>query len=225
MADGVDSGVGRVPTQSAIDQSLMGSSASDAMDIDRDPPAARTDAYSAPIRHAGVQAHIGVGQDDVLMAEQAGAGAQAAASSARPSTEVGGSAGGDGADGADGLAGGSSGAGGGGSSAYVSRDAQAKKEEEAGALQFRVIRNDGVRHNMIWLTQAKNIFAAQLPKMPREYIARLVFDRKHRTLIALKRDRVVGGICFRPFVPQKFAEIAFCAITSSEQVKVRGVRL
>ena len=69
-------------------------------------------------------------------------------------------------------------------------------------LQFRVIRNDGVRQHMIWLTQAKNIFATQLPKMPREYIARLVFDRKHRSLLAIKKDRVVGGICFRPFVPQ-----------------------
>ena len=78
---------------------------------------------------------------------------------------------------------------------------------------------------MIWLTQVKNIFATQLPKMPREYIARLVFDRKHRTLLAIKRDRVVGGICFRPFVPQRFAEIAFCAITSSEQVKGYGTRL
>ena len=38
--------------------------------------------------------------------------------------------------------------------------------------------------------------------MPREYIARLVFDRKHRSLLAIKKDRVVGGICFRPFVPQ-----------------------
>lgn len=108
---------------------------------------------------------------------------------------------------------------------YTARDELARKEEEAGALQFRVVRNDGVRQHMIWLTQVKNIFATQLPKMPREYIARLVFDRKHRSLLAIKRDRVVGGICFRPFVPQRFGEIAFCAITSSEQVKGYGTRL
>ena len=110
-------------------------------------------------------------------------------------------------------------------SAYVSRDEVARGEEVAGALFFRVIRNDGERLHMMWLTQAKNIFATQLPKMPREYIARLVFDRKHRTLVAVKRDRVVGGICFRPFVEQRFAEVAFCAITSSEQVKGYGTRL
>ena len=92
-------------------------------------------------------------------------------------------------------------------------------------IVFRVIRNDGTRMNNVWLTQVKNIFGTQLPKMPREYIARLVFDRKHRSLVALKRDRVIGGISFRPFLPQGFAEIAFCAITSSEQVKGYGTRL
>jgi len=49
-----------------------------------------------------------------------------------------------------------------------------------------------------------------------------VFDRRHRSLLALKNERVVGGICYRPFLPQRFAEIAFCAVTSSEQVKVRA---
>lgn len=104
---------------------------------------------------------------------------------------------------------------------YTSRDAAAKVEEDSGALQFRVVRNDGQRHNMIWLMQVKNLFGTQLPKMPREYIARLVLDRKHRSLLAIKNDRVVGGICFRPFVPQRFAEIAFLAVTSSEQIKAR----
>ena len=92
-------------------------------------------------------------------------------------------------------------------------------------MVFRVISNDGARQHLIWLVQAKNIFATQLPKMPREYIARLVFDRRHRTLLALKNERVVGGVCYRPFHAQQFAEIAFCAVTSSEQVKGYGTRL
>jgi hypothetical protein len=33
--------------------------------------------------------------------------------------------------------------------------------------------------------------------------------------------KVVGGITYRPFLSRKFAEIVFCAIASSEQVKVR----
>ncbi len=55
--------------------------------------------------------------------------------------------------------------------------------------------------------------------MPREYIVRLVMDRRHRTLLALRDGRVVGAICYRPFFEQRFAEIAFCAVTSSEQVR------
>lgn len=44
-------------------------------------------------------------------------------------------------------------------------------------------------------------------------------------MLVIKKDKVVGGICFRPFLPQRFAEIAFCAITASEQVKGYGTRL
>ena len=31
---------------------------------------------------------------------------------------------------------------------------------------------------------------------------------------------VIGGICYRPFDAQEFAEIVFCAVSSTEQVKV-----
>ena len=61
--------------------------------------------------------------------------------------------------------------------------------------------------------------------MPKEYITRLVFDRKHRSMVAVKDSKVVGGICYRPFFVQRFAEIVFCAITSSEQVRGYGTRL
>lgn len=36
---------------------------------------------------------------------------------------------------------------------------------------------------------------------------------------------VLGGITYRPFNHRKFAEIVFCAITSSEQVKGYGSHL
>lgn len=61
--------------------------------------------------------------------------------------------------------------------------------------------------------------------MPREYITRLVFDPKHRTLALVKEGRVIGGICFRMFPTQKFTEIVFCAVTSNEQVKGYGTHL
>jgi histone acetyltransferase len=77
---------------------------------------------------------------------------------------------------------------------------------------------------MIDLINLKNIFAVQLPKMPRDYIVRLVLNRKHRSLCLVRKsdDRVVGGICYRPFKTQGFCEVVFCAITESEQVKGYG---
>ena len=53
--------------------------------------------------------------------------------------------------------------------------------------------------------------------MPKEYIVRLTFDRRHFSLALVKGETVVGGICYRPCFEQRFAEIAFCAITASEQ--------
>ena len=62
--------------------------------------------------------------------------------------------------------------------------------------------------------------------MPREYIARLVLDRRHRSVaIVRRRSNVVGGITYRPFHQQRFGEIAFCAVTANEQVKGFGTRL
>lgn len=94
-------------------------------------------------------------------------------------------------------------------------------EERSGLIQFRVVTNDGKPESMIVLTGLKNIFQRQLPKMPREYITRLVMDRNHCSMAIVKRGlQVVGGITYRPFNRRRFAEIVFCAITSTEQVKV-----
>ncbi|KAF0683227.1 Aste57867_24659 [Aphanomyces stellatus] len=108
----------------------------------------------------------------------------------------------------------------------VSRDEMAKKEEDTGVLEFTVITNDGTPDRMVQLMTLKNIFSKQLPKMPKEYIVRLVFDRNHHSMVILKNKKtVVGGICYRPFLANHFGEIAFCAITASEQVKGYGTRL
>ncbi|GAA5960113.1 hypothetical protein JCM3765_002475 [Sporobolomyces pararoseus] len=99
-------------------------------------------------------------------------------------------------------------------------------EERAGVIKFVVVTNDASPASMIILTGLKNIFQKQLPKMPREYIARLVFDRAHYSMAIVKRGlEVVGGITYRPFEGQKFAEIVFCAITGTEQVKGYGSHL
>lgn len=71
----------------------------------------------------------------------------------------------------------------------------------------------------------KNIFSRQLPKMPREYIVRLVFDKRHFSLAILRNDKPIGGICYRPYYEQRFGEIAFCAINTDEQIKGYGTLL
>ncbi|CAM6120294.1 unnamed protein product [Calypogeia fissa] len=111
------------------------------------------------------------------------------------------------------------------SGAYCSREEILKKEEDSGRLRFVCHSNDGVDKHMIWLIGLKNIFSRQLPNMPKEYIVRLVMDRSHKSMMILKNNNVVGGITYRPYVNQKFGEIAFCAITADEQVKGFGTRL
>ncbi|KAG0317030.1 histone acetyltransferase [Dissophora globulifera] len=99
-------------------------------------------------------------------------------------------------------------------------------EERQGLIEFRVFTNDGSRESMILLTGMRNLFQKQLPNMPREYIARLVYDRNHHSMAIVKAPlTVLGGIAYRLFNRRKFAEIVFFAITSTEQVKGYGSHL
>ncbi|EMR10905.1 hypothetical protein PNEG_01051 [Pneumocystis murina B123] len=109
---------------------------------------------------------------------------------------------------------------------FLTKEKPVLIEEREGLIEFRVVNNDNSRDNLIILTGLKNIFQKQLPKMPREYIARLIYDRNHLSMVIVKKPlTVVGGITYRPFNHRKFAEIVFCAITSSEQVKGYGSHL
>lgn len=109
------------------------------------------------------------------------------------------------------------------------RDEAAKAEEQRGEIEFHIVGNSLTapvsKESMLWLLGLHNVFAHQLPGMPREYISQLVFDPKHKTLALVKEGRPIGGICFRTFASQGFIEIVFCAVTSSEQVKGYGTHL
>ncbi|KAG7565679.1 Acyl-CoA N-acyltransferase [Arabidopsis suecica] len=111
------------------------------------------------------------------------------------------------------------------SGAYIAREETLKREEQAGRLKFVCYSNDCIDEHMMCLVGLKNIFARQLPNMPKEYIVRLLMDRKHKSVMVLRGNLVVGGITYRPYRSQKFGEIAFCAITADEQVKGYGTRL
>jgi histone acetyltransferase len=102
----------------------------------------------------------------------------------------------------------------------------AVKEEKDGEIEFQVVNNDNSRVSNIILTGLKCIFQKQLPKMPKDYIARLVYDKTHLSIAIVKQPlEVVGGITYRPFKGRKFAEIVFCAISSDQQVKGYGAHL
>ncbi|KAF4982605.1 hypothetical protein FZEAL_1799 [Fusarium zealandicum] len=56
--------------------------------------------------------------------------------------------------------------------------------------------------------------------MPKDYIARLVYDRNHLSIAIVQMSlEVIGGITFRAFREHKFAEIVFCAVSSDQQGK------
>lgn len=113
---------------------------------------------------------------------------------------------------------------------YIKRWVRMSAEEKKGSVKFSVVQNNGKRENLLLLLGIKNVFVKQLPNMPRPYVSRLVFDKKHESLALLKKNPngeyvVMGGCCYRPFREQKFAEIAFLAISQSEQVRGYGTRL
>jgi histone acetyltransferase len=66
-------------------------------------------------------------------------------------------------------------------------------EERNGEIEFRVVNNDGERESTIILTGLKCIFQKQLPKMPKDYIARLVYDRTHLSIAIVKHPLEVVG--------------------------------
>lgn len=102
-------------------------------------------------------------------------------------------------------------------------------EERDHVIEFWVVNNDNAPASMKILTGLKKIFMTQLPKMPKEYIARLVYDRNHLSMAIVRREgsfmAVKGGITYRPFNHRTFAEIVFCAISSNEQIKGYGAHL
>lgn len=99
-------------------------------------------------------------------------------------------------------------------------------EERKGAIEFRVVNNDGEEESTIILSNLKCIYYKQLPNMPKPYIARLVYDRTHLSIAIVKNGlEVVGGITYRPFIRRRFAEIVFCAVDSDRQVKGYGTHM
>lgn len=74
-------------------------------------------------------------------------------------------------------------------------------EERNGEIEFRVVNNDNTRESLVILTGLKCIFQKQLPKMPKDYIARLVYDRTHLSMAIVKKPlEVVGYVAVMPLL-------------------------
>ncbi|KAF4754936.1 hypothetical protein FOZ63_026547, partial [Perkinsus olseni] len=119
------------------------------------------------------------------------------------------------------------------STGFAARNSAVAAEEDSGDITFECITNDVPVVNpseerierLKKLVACKNLFARQLPKMPKEYIAKLVFDRRHTTYTMWKGASLIGAVCFRCYFKYGLLEIAFLAVTSDEQVKGYGTRL
>jgi len=66
--------------------------------------------------------------------------------------------------------------------------------------------------------------------MPKEYIVWLIMDWIHESVVILRKQpngkqKLIGGVVYRAFYEQRFAEIAFLAITHTEQIKGYGTWL
>jgi hypothetical protein len=72
--------------------------------------------------------------------------------------------------------------------AYTQRELWLQQQEQKGELRFVYIKNDGDEQHNRWMVDLKNIYSRQLPNMPKEYIARLVLDRRHRSVAIVKRN-------------------------------------
>ncbi|CAL5996893.1 Histone_acetyltransferase GCN5 [Hexamita inflata] len=84
---------------------------------------------------------------------------------------------------------------------------------------------------LLKLLMAKDLFQAELPRMPKDYITRLVFNPHHETIMLFeypqppKVSPLVGGICFRKFPEVKLIEIAFCAVSGAKKYVGHGAYL
>ena len=81
---------------------------------------------------------------------------------------------------------------------------------------------------LLHLLMAKELFCTALPRMPRDYITRLVFNTSHETACLLQYPHepgtspLVAAICYRTFPDVRIAEIAFCAVSITRQYSGLG---
>lgn len=104
------------------------------------------------------------------------------------------------------------------------REKETRHNFATGVVHFKIVwpaANHGTEALHL-LCRAKELFQIQLPKMPREYILKQVFDRKHKTLCMFHGDEMIGAVCFRAFFERRFCEVVFLAVDFHSQIRGNG---
>ena len=96
--------------------------------------------------------------------------------------------------------------------------------EEAQTL--RIVSMSDPSTSLEYLLEIKQLFQRMLPKMPREYILRQVFDARHCTLsLNDSANRIIGGVCYKPAFDRNLVEIVFFAVDSNYHISGYGTFL
>lgn len=103
--------------------------------------------------------------------------------------------------------------------------------------RLKIVSTADPNSSLEFLLSVKQLFQKMLPKMPREYIIRQVFDPKHCCLVftgapadnsvqtSQSNNHIIGAICYRPAFERSIVEIIFFAINSEFHISGYGTFL
>lgn len=114
----------------------------------------------------------------------------------------------------------------------ISKDSSKLEEFKNNKINIQIFSSKDPNTSFDSLLHVKYLFQKMLPKMPKDYILRQVFDSNHCCMtlnekIENKENtfRIIGGVLFRPCFERKLVEIVFLAIDSEYHVNGYGTFL
>lgn len=114
----------------------------------------------------------------------------------------------------------------------LDKDERILKDFAVRGMSIQVLSSSDPSTSYESLLQIKYLFQKMLPKMPKDYILRQVFD-EHHCCLTLNHPveghpntyRVVGAVCYRPCFERDLVEIVFLAVDSDFHVSGYGAFL
>lgn len=114
----------------------------------------------------------------------------------------------------------------------LSKDTGKLKDFVDGRLNIQVLSSSDPTTSYDSLLHVKYLFQRMLPKMPKEYILRQVFDENQYCMTLNEKIdgkdgvfRIIGAVLFRPSFQRKLIEIVFLAVDSDYHVSGYGTFL